>query len=184
MRNRYNPVPKKGEDLKNYLALIPVAIFAILLGCGGGGGGGGSTDGSTDGSTTGFTAGNTTAQPGDTILGQVVRGAIPVPNVTVRFFNSSNTLLATDTTNEDGYFSAPLGVDATKVDVVASSLPSTLLTGFLYGTGIYQAHTSGLDCKVALPTIVPGTLRTMPNGQFRFFLTTEPPLPPPTGCLP
>lgn len=181
---RYNPDSRKVRNLKKYLGLIPVAIFAILLGCGGGGGGGGSATNGTNNSTTGFTSGDTTAQAGDTILGQVVRGAVPVPNVTVRFFDVSNVQLSTTVTNADGYFRAPLGANARKVDVLASSLPSGLLAGFTYGLGVFQASSGGLECKVSLPTIVPGTLKNMPNGQFKFRLDTEPPLPPPTGCVP
>lgn len=181
---RYNPDSRKVRNLKKYLGLIPVAIFAILLGCGGGGGGGSSSNGNTDTSTTGFTSGDTTAQAGDTILGQVVRGTVPVPNVTVRFFDVSNVQLSTAVTNVDGYFRAPLGTNARKVDVLASSLPSGLFVGFMYGSGIFQASSGGLECKVSLPTIVPGTLKNMTNGQFKFRLDTEPPLPPPTGCVP
>lgn len=169
------------KDLKKYLGLIPIALFAFMLGCGGGGGSSDGGNGSTN-STTGFTAGNTTAQAGDTILGQLVRFTTPIPNATVRFYTSGNVLLGTDVTNADGYFSASLGANATRMDVQSGTFSGTI--GFNYGSGIYQASTGSLDCKVPLPTITPGVLTLMPNGQFVFPHPSSPPLPPPTGCLP
>jgi hypothetical protein len=168
------------KDLKKFLGVIPIALFAIMLGCGGGGGGGG---GDTDGSTTGFTAGDTTAQPGETIIGQLKRNGVAMPNVTVRFWDNGNNQVGSDVTNAEGYFTAVLGTNATKVDVDASTVTGGTI-GFRYGTQIFQASSGGLECRVSLPTIVPGTLTQMPNGQFRFPDPASPPLPPPTGCVP
>jgi hypothetical protein len=174
------------KHLKKYLGLIPVALFALLLGCGGGGGGGGS-NGSTNGNTTGgFTSGQTNAQAGDTILGQLVRGAEKLSGVTVRFYNSGNALLASDVTNADGYFSANVGTDAVKCDVDGQPMVGLHYVSFNYGIAIFQASTTApsFSCMVPLPTIVPGNLTPMPSGQFRFYEDSSPPPPPPTGCVP
>jgi hypothetical protein len=173
------------KSLKKYIGLIPVALFAILLGCGGGGGGGGGSSSNSNGSTTGFTSGQTNAQAGDTILGQLVRGSDKVVGATVRFFDNGNNLLGTTVTNTDGYFRAALGTNATKVDVDGTTLGGSQV-GFKYGLSIYQASTSSpnFQCKVALPVITPGVLTPMPDGQFMFNPDNFPPLPPPTGCVP
>jgi hypothetical protein len=173
------------KHLKKYLGLIPVALFALLLGCGGGGGGGGSTNGSTS-STTGFTSGQTNAQPGDTILGRLVRGAEPMPGETVRFFDSGNAQVGSSVTNADGYFRANIGTNAVKCDVDGQAMVGIHYVSFSYLSAIFQASTTdpAFTCKVPLPTIVPGSLTSMPGGQFVFFEDSSPPPPPPTGCVP
>jgi len=172
------------NHLKKYLGLVPVALFALLLGCGGGGGGGGST-GSTNG-TTGFTSGQTNAQAGDTILGQLVRGTQKLSGVTVRFYNAGNSLLTSDVTNADGYFSAAVGTDAVKCDVDGQPMVGLHYVSFNYGSQVFQASTTApsFSCKVPLPPIVPGSLTPMPEGEFFFYEDTSPPPPPPTGCVP
>lgn len=184
MRTRYNGLSQV-KDLKKYLGLIPVALFALLLGCGGGGGGGSSTNGQT-GSTTGFTSGNTNAQTGDTILGQLVRGNTPMPGETVRFFDSGNSQVGTAVTNADGYFRANIGANAVKCDVDGQPMVGLHYVSFNYGIQVFQASTTNpaFSCKVPLPAIVPGSLTLMPSGRFVFYEDSSPPPPPPTGCQP
>lgn len=177
------------KNLKKYIGLIPVALFAILLGCGGGGGGGGS-NGTTNGTTctvVNFTAGQTNAQPGDTILGQVTDelGCV-MPNVPVKLFDNSNNLLTTAFTNAHGYWRAPVSTTATKAEVDGDALPNNVYKGFQYGTQIFQAATTSpsFTCKVPLPALTIGVLTQMPNGAFRFYLLSSPPPPPPSGCIP
>lgn len=181
--------PNGVKDLKKLLPLIPVALFAILLGCGGGGGGGGGggTNGTTTCNVVGFTAGQTGVLPGDTVLGQVVdTGGCTVPNVTVRFYNSANTLLTSAVTNADGYWRGPVSSTATKVDVDGTTLPNKVQKGFKYGLGVYQASTltPSFTCRVALPALTFGVLTPMPSHAFIFQKFSDPPLPPPTGCQP
>jgi hypothetical protein len=176
----------KVNELKKYVGLIPVALFALLLGCGGGGGGGSSTNGTTNASTTGFTSGQTNAQAGDTILGQLVRGGTPIPNTTVRFYDNSNVFLASDVTNVDGYFSTAVGTNATRMDVDGQPMVGIHYVSFVYNSLVFQASTTNpsFTCKVPLPAITPGVLTPMPGGQFQFFVDSSPPPPPPTGCIP
>lgn len=159
-----------------------------MLGCGGGGGGGGG--GGVTGTTcnaVSFTGGQTNAQAGDTILGQVVdTSGCTVPNISVRYFTTGNVLQGNAITNADGYWRAAVATTVTRADVDGTTVPNSLHKGFSYGAGSFQASTTSpaFDCKVPLPTIVPGNLTAMPNGAFRFALSTSPPPPPPLSCLP
>jgi hypothetical protein len=179
------------KDLKKYLGLIPVALFAIMLGCGGGGGGGGG-NGSTNATAGGctqvsFTAGNTNAQAGDTLYGQIVDSlGCPQANISVRLYTSANVVQAIAVTNVDGYWRANVSNAVTKADVDGTTLPNSLQKGFTYSPKIYQAATvtPSFDCKLPTPTITPGVLKPMPSQRFVFRKSSDTPLPPPDGCLP
>lgn len=181
--------PQLGENnLKKYLGLIPVALFALLLGCGGGGGGGGGGTTNTTGScVVNFTAGDTTAQPGDTILGQVVNTqGCPLANVSVRIYTAADVVQAIATTNADGYWRASVNSNAVKADVDGATLTNAYHKGYRYGTEYFTAATvsPSVTCNVPLPPIVGGTLTPMPNHAFVFWASTLPPPPPPLGCQP
>lgn len=164
-----------------YFGLVAIVLFVALLGCGGGGGGGGSSDGSTNGLTTG----QTNADPSSTILGRCVDlGGLPVGGIVVNFYDSSNTLVGTATSRTNGYWDTLLGTNAVKCEVDGASVPSGYYPSFRYNLQIFQVIKSPLPvCRVPLPTIVPGTLTSMPGGSFVHF-SSGPPPPPPTGCIP
>lgn len=198
--------------MKKYLGLIPVAIFAILLGCGGGGGGGGgngSTNGQTNGATDGFTAGETNAGAGSTIVGRVIymsnNQLVPIaePGLTIEFMNSSNQIVGTAQSRANGYFDAAVGTNATKWKVNPQSviaynqahdglpLPGAgetetvlppLQNAFVYDEGYYFSSLS--TCYTPLPTIIPGLLTPMPHGSARFLLASDVPPPLPGNCIP
>ncbi|MBN9500555.1 MAG: hypothetical protein BGO01_06710 [Armatimonadetes bacterium 55-13] len=169
-----------------YLGFLLLALFVFLLGCGGGGGGGG---GSSDGTTNGFTNGATDANPGSTIVGQIVsrdsNPVTPIAGVTVRFYDSGGSLLASAVSRANGYFDANIGTNAVKCDVDGSTVPNGYYAIFRYGSTRYQASSTSpsVTCRVPLPTIVPGVLTEMTNGAFKF-VSLGPPDPPANGCLP
>jgi len=174
--------------LKKYLGLIPVALFALLIGCGGGGGGGG-TSGSTSStsSTTGFTSGATDADVNSTILGQTVKRAVngvnaPIAGATVRFYNSGGTLLGTAVSRANGYFDANLPTTATRCEIDSVSVTNTAAKQFKYNNQVYQTVGNGLSCnRILLPPLTPGTLTPMETAMV-FWLNTDPPVFP-AGCF-
>jgi hypothetical protein len=173
------------NNLKKFLGLIPVALFAFMLGCGGGGSGGGST-GSTS-STTGFTSGATNADPGSTILGQAVHRAVqgvnaPVVGVTIRFYTSGGTLVGAAVSRANGYFDANIPTTATRFEVDRSTIPNSASKQYRYDGQIYQGVGDGVTCnRVLLPPLADGVLTNM-EGALLFGLNTDPP-PFPAGCF-
>jgi len=166
--------------LKKYIVFIALGLFVALLGCGGGGGGGGG-----NGSTDGITTGSTDASPSSTILGRCIdNSSQPVAGAVINFFNSSNVQVGTATSRANGYWDANLGTDAVKCEVDGVSLGNGFYAAFRYNNLIYQVKKNGLGvCRVPLPTIVPGTLTSMPGGSFVHY-NSGPPPPPPSGCIP
>lgn len=171
------------KNLKNYLAFIPVALFAILLGCGGGGGGGSSSNGNTNVSTTGFTSGDTTASAGSTILGQAVDSSNGgLQGVTVRFYTGSGTLVATAVSRANGYYDANVPTNTTRCEVDATSVPSSVHKLYNYDGEVYQAVGGNLTCnRILLPPLTAGVLTPMESAMV--FLVTSIPPPLPTGCF-
>lgn len=147
-----------------------------MLGCGGGGGSNGST---------GITTGATDASPSSTIIGRCIDiSSQPIANVVVNFYNSSDVLVGTATSRANGYWDTDPGTTAVKCEVDGLSLGSGFYAAFKYNNKIFQVKKSGLGvCRVPLPTIVPGTLTSMPGGSFIHY-NSGPPPPPPSGCIP
>lgn len=172
----------KVNKLKNYLGLIPVAIFAILLGCGGGGGGGSSTNGG-NGSTTGFTSGDTSAGAGSTLLGQTVDSTNSgLGGVTVKFFDPGGNQVGSAVSRANGYFDANLPTNATRCEVDAATVPGSVQKLYRYNNKNYQAVGGGLTCnRILLPTITPGVLTPMATAMV-FYVNGTPPIFP-DGCF-
>jgi hypothetical protein len=174
--------------LKNYIGFVLIAVFVILLGCGGGGGGGGGSNGNTNSSTngsTGFTSGATSADVNSTILGQTVNQTNGgIAGITVKFYTSGGTFMGSAVSRANGYFDANMPSNVTRCEVDKTTFPSG--TGaafqFAYNGKVYQAVGGGLTCnRILLPPITPGVLTPMATAMV-FYDANGPPVFP-NGCF-
>lgn len=156
-------------------SLVFLSIAAILWGCGGGGGGGG---GST--STSGGGTGNTTKNdvPG-TLVGCVLNNAgSGIQGITVRLLDGANNVVASATTDSNGYFGFFPTVSAVKVTIP----PESFDTNTFFRMYEYEGKTyapSILGCAPTIPAV--GATKVILNPIVITFKTSAPPTPP--TCL-
>lgn len=159
-------------------SLVFLSIAAILWGCGGGGGGGGST--STNGNGNGGGTGNTTKNDVPrTLVGCVLNNAgSGIQGITVRLLDGANNVIASATTDSNGFFGFFPPASATKVTIPPESFDTnTFFRMYEYEGKTYAPSTLG--CAPTIPTV--GATKVILNPIVITFKSSTPPTPP--TCL-
>ncbi len=158
------------------LGLLGAALIAI--GCGGGGGGGTTTT-----TTTGTTTSGTTGNDGVNafVAGRVVIDgfAAGIPNVGIRYLDSTGGLLGTTTTDANGNFGLNVSPAAAEIQIDQSSINTGLYyVSFRYNGRYYAPNIA--SCGSPLPALAAATDYNI--GTISLILRSDPPPPPPDGC--
>lgn len=153
--------------------------------------GSGGTSYSVTGSTPSYSASAPAlvAAGGSSIVTGLVRTVAgdPVYQTIVKFYDASNTLLASTKTVSNGTFRAGVPstakkftIDLTVADPPASNGTTRFVRQFGYGTLDYSANSIG--CLAPLPALVVGT-NALPHDIVPPLVNSSSPPPPPTGCF-
>jgi len=167
--------------MKNPYALVSFAgLFALVVGCAGGGTGGGTTGGS-GGGTTGGDYPSTSVPAGQTrYQGQLLEDGrvTPISGARVRFYNSSGVTVGSTMTTAQGKFW--LEVDPTTVSSFFVDKTSINTTYAFYPYFLYKGDTydmNNTNCHAKVPTATLGAVTWITS--FSVPVRSDPPPSPP-----